>query len=258
MLDLFEKKGNDLGCLSNLFGIWTPISAALVWLAPRIWRWFRYSDISTVFSPRIRAKVKQAQIKVFARVAIVDPRPSDFPVRELKAAGYDLQLYRRARLKDIDELCQFDVVLIGMLGVVRDDPNDGVFALIDALRKANPVQRICVAFEGDATVLQKARLQRKVDVQRAKPLSSMECRAVIDDLFNQTFDIEELIRSGQVELDLLQLADKARVMSCLRDLPTRKTTIQNLEVLLNRHSSTRCFPYIRNAGRLLYSVGHSE
>ena len=69
------------------------------------------------------------------KIAIIDDQPEYFPIEALRQLGYEVRNYKEFSLQDATELLQFDIALIDMEGVIKEDTKTGGGLLIKSLSK---------------------------------------------------------------------------------------------------------------------------
>ena len=183
------------------------------------------------------------RIKTFAQIAIVDDNLADFPVQELKRAGFDIKTYKHVAVSDFDEIAKFDVVFLDMHDIVKDDPTEGGLKLIKVLRQKNPRQKICAVsgnqFNPSATAFFKL-----ADDALNKPISAQRCVEVLEAFLIEKLDPVRIAAeldsfqfpTSEVRKNLLQsMQSAARAKSALTDsavpasLPTTiRSSVQDL------------------------------
>lgn len=172
---------NEAGWLANAFGIGMPLVGGFgLYLRYRT-QLFGVSTFREIAEKRINSIWNDNAAKSFANIAIVDDNISDFPVAELKRAGYRVKAYRQVGLSDFLSLAEYDVVFLDMHGIVKDDLDEGGLKLIAKLRLTNPHQKICAVssktFDPTASMF----FKQADDVQK-KPINAQRCQEVVDGL----------------------------------------------------------------------------
>ncbi len=142
---LFDIKTwfNEVGWLANAFGIGLPLLAIMLFIYQRKTQLFGLSTFAALAERHIVPSWVDGLTKSIADIAIVDDNLSDFPVTELKKAGYRVKTYKQVGLSDFLSLAEYDVVFLDMHGIVKDDVDEGGLKLIVKLRSVNPHQKIC-------------------------------------------------------------------------------------------------------------------
>lgn len=205
------QAANDVGWLANLLGIlgFTGTCAAIFYrfVRPRL----KPSRIDAVIPKDFVSKWSPSKAKSWARIAIVDDQPNDFPTPELKADGYQVQVYKQAALSTTAQLATYDIVFLDMKGIVKDDPEFGGLKLIAELRKTNPSQKICAVssktFDPTAT-----EFFRQANDYKKKPLTAQECRSVIEVFLSELFPSQVLTSAASAALETLPRSSRVTAL----------------------------------------------
>lgn len=201
-MDLLIAWFNGLGWLANALALLT----AAIGIGAFIWRWKKkISGIPKSFTELVESIIKTSlvppSLKQVGQIAIVDDKISDFPVAELKRAGYNIKTYKHVSVSEFDEISKFDIVFLDMLDIVKDDPTEGGLKLIQTLRDKNSRQRICAVsskkFDPSATAFFK-----KADDAQNKPMNAQKCVQVIDAFLSEKLDPKMLARELDMTTDL--------------------------------------------------------
>lgn len=220
MSDLIELfKGLDW--LANALGVLLPVGGVVTFA----WRWQKNrTGIPQSFGALVTATLNPKPIadtlKQVGRIAIVDDNISDFPVAELKRAGYNIKTYKHVNVSEFDEISNYDVVFLDMLDIVKDDPTEGGLKLIKTLRSKNPRQKICAVsskkFDPAATAFFKL-----ADDTQNKPMSAQKCVQVIDTFLSEKLDPKTL--AGELDTtDELRSSERSQVLAQLKESTAKK------------------------------------
>lgn len=228
------QASNDAGWLANLLGILTFIGACAGlfyrFVRPRL----KPASLDKIIPPDFAVKWSPVRAKSWARIAIVDDQPNDFPIADLRSDGYQIQVYKQANLTTTGQLANYDIVFLDMKGIVKDDPEMGGLKLIAELRRVNPRQKICAVssktFDPTATDF-----FRQANDYRKKPLTAHECRAVIDTFLMELFPADRLRTEGRRPIDRLnrnvRIAAVAEVSKFIRAESTEAKLLDRLQQL---------------------------
>lgn len=208
------QTANEAGWLANLLGILGFLGTCAVvfyrFIRPRL----QPNNIEAVVPKGFDTSWSPSMAKSWARIAIVDDQPHDFPTAELKSDGYQVQVYRHAALSTNAQLAGYDIVFLDMKGIVKDDPELGGLKLIAELRKTNPKQKICAVssktFDPTAT-----EFFRQADDYKKKPLTAQECRSVIDVFLSELYPAVALVAAAAAAIDPLPRTGR---VAALRDV----------------------------------------
>jgi CheY-like chemotaxis protein len=215
--------------LANALAIFTPIAALVAWF----WRRSMLTlaqprSFSALASRKLSLPYPAGRLKSFAQVAIVDDNLSDFPVQELKRAGYDVKTYKHVAVSDFDEIARFDAVFLDMHDIVKDDPTEGGLKLIKILRLKNPRQKICAVsgnqFNPSATAFFKL-----ADDTQNKPMSAQRCVEVLEAFLAEKLDPKRLA-------DILDASDslsselRKQLLSAMQSAARNKSTLADADI----------------------------
>lgn len=224
---------NDAGWLANLVGIVSFTGGGVVVFYRFVRPHLVAARIDKAIPTDLERKWNDSLGKSFAKIAIVDDQPADFPTAELKADGYQLQTYRQVTLATTAQLALYDIVFLDMKGIVRDDPENGGMRLIAELRRLNPGQKIC-AVSSKTFDINATEFFRQADDAKRKPLTAHECRAVINTFIGELF-APKIIRSTALQV-MHQLARPRRVeaVTHLRKFVNKEMTLEQLRENMNK------------------------
>jgi CheY-like chemotaxis protein len=184
----------NLGWVANAIAIFTAVAALAAILRKTIARAREYSSFRSLVDSVVTKPIDDLMLKKIGDIAIVDDNISDFPIEELRKAGYQIKAYKQFRIADIHQLAKFDVVFLDIHGIVKDDMEAGGLKLIERLREENPRQQICAVssrtFDPSATSFFKLANDAK-----KKPLTAQQCAEVIDASLAEKFDLNSLVQS---------------------------------------------------------------
>lgn len=219
--------------IANALAIVVPLAGGAAWLWRRAHK--RLSAPRT-FSAYARnqfpSPYPMSRLREVAQVAIVDDNLSDFPIADLRKAGFQIKTYKHVSVGDFEELSKFDVVFLDMHDIVRDDPTEGGLKLIRVLREKNPRQKICAVsgnqFNPSATAFFKL-----ADDALNKPMSAQRCVEVLEAFLKEKFD-PEMLAAFLDEPDRLATTDRREALQWIiarpshRGAPEGPTFLQSL------------------------------
>lgn len=206
------QAANDAGWLANLLGILgfavTCVAIFYRFVRPRL----KPSRLESVLPKDFEHRWSPSKAKAWVRIAIVDDQPSDFPTAELKADGYQVQVYKQVTLATTAQLATYDIVFLDMKGIVKDDPELGGLKLIAELRRTNPSQKICAVssktFDPTAT-----EFFRQANDYKKKPLTAHECRSVIEVYLSEIYPSQAITAAASSAVDGLPRSSRVSVVA---------------------------------------------
>lgn len=203
--------------LANFFGIALPVSALIVAMRKKIFpkkvTGFSVQELADVISN----SPNSVNSRVMGKVAFVDDDIADFPIAELKKAGYQISTYKQVSLSDVAVLATYDVIFLDIKGIVKDDPEEGGLKLLASLRKLNPNQKICAVSNKQYDVLATKFFEQADDVAK-KPMTAQKCSDLIDQFFAEKFNIDRLEQVVLAESSSLDKARRAEYLASINSL----------------------------------------
>ena len=173
---------DSLGWLANFIAIATTLFGGYLLFKKYRVALFGTSTFKMLTENQITHKWHNLEsIRKITEVAIVDDNLSDFPINELRKAGYRVKTYKQVELNDIARLAEFDVLFLDIHGIVKDDIEEGGLKLLPKLREINSRQKICAVSSKTFDPTATAFFKQADDVQK-KPVNAQKCQDVIDSL----------------------------------------------------------------------------
>lgn len=203
--------------LANFFGIATPVAGILFAIRKKIFKTKTVGFSMSELAGNIARSQKPIDSKLVGKIAFVDDEISDFPIAELKKAGYQISTYKQVSLSDVTGLATYDVIFLDIKGIVKDDPEEGGLKLLTSLRRINPNQKICAVSNKQYDVLATKFFEQADDVAK-KPMTAHKCSDLIDQFLSEKFDIGQIERLINFELDSLDKARRADFISSVNGL----------------------------------------
>ena len=190
MLNDFVEFWNSLGWFANFLAVTTPVVSIGIW-------WYRkkqkslkfdlkkYKNISGLVEEIIPNKQELFNlIKDKAKVAIVDDEPSDFPLDYLRNAGFRVDVFEEVSLADYQKFSEYDLVLLDIAGVIKEDKMSGGLELIKRIDSLHSRPQIIAVsskkFDPKAT-----NFFSIADDIMQKPLKDHECEEVIVEMLTK-------------------------------------------------------------------------
>ncbi|CAK14614.1 hypothetical protein [Pseudomonas entomophila] len=200
--------------LANFFGIAVPVTGVVIALL----KWISSKKATRMSLPEVVEKISKSPNKIDAkalgRVAFVDDEISDFPITELKKAGYQISTYKQVSLSDVAILATYDVIFLDIKGIVKDDPEEGGLKLLSSLRKLNPNQKICAVSNKQYDVLATKFFEQADDVAK-KPMTAQKCSDLIDQFFIEKFSVDRIEQVMVAESNALDKAKRNEYLDSL-------------------------------------------
>jgi len=123
------------------------------------------------------------------RVLVVDDDENSFPFEIIRDAGYNVEHW--PDIKDLDKLVRghFDIIFLDICGIGRrfDEEQEGV-GILKHIKQANPLQ-IVIAYSGEAHSSDRIQFFRLADQYVPKTATSLEIKAILDDIVEKRLGI---------------------------------------------------------------------
>ncbi len=176
---------NEMGWVANALAVAAPATATCGFIYKNRKNLFKGSSFLRFAESSVSlTKWNLEDSKKLSKVAIVDDEPEDFPINDLRGAGFSIKSYRQVKLADVAELAKFDVVFLDMYGIVKDDPASGGLRLISELRALNPGQKICAVSSKTFDPTASAFFKQADEVQK-KPIAAQKCQELLRTLLGE-------------------------------------------------------------------------
>lgn len=201
----YVERMNDLGPWANLFGVLTFVFSLLAagrWLYKRFRQRTAPETISAWCRARLGAGVDEIAAKCRKRIkiAVVDDQPQDIASGHLIALSYKVSIFQRIALADVDQLRDYDVVILDITNVVVEDPAKGGLHVIRQL-KSGVHQPIVIAVSGKRYDPSVTEFFKLADAQLKKPVSAQELSGTIDQLLKPNFTIGGIAKLLDKEIE---------------------------------------------------------
>lgn|GEM_PF-6436913 len=119
------------------------------------------------------------------RIAVVDDRPEDYPLAELRRLGYSITDIQTLSLSEIPNLRAYDIILLDINGVLKEDPKRGGFEILKRLKSPKGPFIVAVSSRGfDITMSDFFML---ADQRLKKPIPEVKVEGVLEDAFALRF-----------------------------------------------------------------------
>lgn len=125
--------------LANLFQI-AGFGGTVIFAILRIPSWFKSTFPKAKFSSLEAWAIASSREAISAktiRILILDDEPSDYPIVQLCRMGYRVEEKTNITLNEIDSLRAFDVVLLDIRGVLKEDLRTGGLEILKKLKSGN-------------------------------------------------------------------------------------------------------------------------
>jgi len=207
----------DLTTLGIILAILSLIICIFMYVVP-------WSNLKLLFVKiTLDEYIAQLNLRKMYTVAIIDDEIESFPIDFIRSMDFDVKTYESISFADSLKMSKFDVVLLDVKGVVKEDPDEGGAKFIKILKEARSLLPIVAVSSGKF----QAELNDYFKISDAiinKPIEEFKIREVLTELKADFFDI-----------DILAQSLKERI----RKLPIEKKQKFNLEIQIVKYFSTQ-------------------
>jgi CheY-like chemotaxis protein len=133
-------------------------------------------------------------LKKRVKIVVVDDDEASFPVEELKESGYTIDWWDQIDSSRLNRLESgaFDIIVLDIQGIVSphlSDTEDGL-GVLRRIKGVNANQ-VVVAFSGQTYHLDKMPFYKLADDTMAKPVTTIKCKEVLDDLIKNRVGVPQ-------------------------------------------------------------------
>ena len=213
-INLFIVWLNSLGWFANLITIGIPVSGIILFLLkkPRQWilKKIRKAKLSmqyhTIFEfiQRQGLENKSYISTKELNILILDDEPQNYPIEYLRNCKYKINHREEISLSNIDENLDFDLIILDITGIVKEDKLKGGFELLKRLRKEKPLGQAIIAASSKRFDLSVADFYEMADVKIKTPIEGIEMEEVLEQAMKLKFNVLELAKKLDHTIELVQ------------------------------------------------------
>ena len=213
-INLFIVWLNSLGWFANLITIGIPVSGIILFLLkkPRQWilKKIRKAKLSmqyhTIFEfiQRQGLENKSYISTKELNILILDDEPQNYPIEYLRNCKYKINHREEISLSNIDEILDFDLIILDITGIVKEDKLKGGFELLKRLRKEKPLGQAIIAASSKRFDLSVADFYEMADVKIKTPIDGIEMEEVLEQAMKLKFNVLELAKKLDHTIELVQ------------------------------------------------------
>ena len=104
-------------------------------------------------------------------------------------------------LSNIDEILDFDLIILDITGIVKEDKQKGGFELLKRLRKEKPLGQAIIAASSKRFDLSVADFYEMADVKIKTPIDGIEMEEVLEQAMKLKFNVLELAKKLDSAID---------------------------------------------------------
>lgn len=213
-INLFIVWLNSLGWFANLITIGIPVSGIILFLLkkPRQWilKKIRKAKLSmqyhTIFE-FIQRQGLENKLYISTKelnILILDDEPQNYPIEYLRNCKYKINHREEISLSNIDEILDFDLIILDITGIVKEDKLKGGFELLKRLRKEKPLGQAIIAASSKRFDLSVADFYEMADVKIKTPIEGIEMEEVLEQAMKLKFNVLELAKKLDHTIELVQ------------------------------------------------------
>jgi hypothetical protein len=203
IIDWF-KWFNSLGWLANIITIGIPIYGIILLLLKKPNKWILKKFIKAKLSMQyhtifefIQRQGLENKSYISAKelnILILDDEPQNYPIEYLRNCKYKINHIGEISLSNIDEILDFDLIILDITGIVKEDKQKGGFELLKRLRKEKPLGQAIIAASSKRFDLSVADFYEMADVKIKTPIEGIEMEEVLEQAMKLKFNVLELAR----------------------------------------------------------------
>lgn len=157
-------------------------------------------------------------------ILILDDEPQNYPIEYLRNCKYKINHREEISLSNIDEILDFDLIILDITGIVKEDKKKGGFELLKRLRKEKPLGQAIIAASSKRFDLSVADFYEMADVKIKTPIEGIEMEEVLEQAMKLKFNVLELAK----KLD--------HIIGLVQNIPLRDTIMNEAILYLDNNS----------------------
>ena len=158
-------------------------------------------------------------------ILILDDEPQNYPIEYLRNCKYRINHREEISLSNIDEILDFDLIILDITGIVKEDKQKGGFELLKRLRKEKPLGQAIIAASSKRFDLSVADFYEMADVKIKTPIDGIEMEEVLEQAMKLKFNVLELAK----KLD--------HIIGLVQNIPLRDTIMNEAILYLYNNSN---------------------
>lgn len=137
-------------------------------------------------------------------ILILDDEPQNYPIEYLRNCKYKINHRGEISLSNIDEILDFDLIILDITGIVKEDEKKGGFELLKRLRKEKPLGQAIIAASSKRFDLSVTDFYEMADVKIKTPIEGIEMEEVLEQAMKLKFNVLELAKKLDHIIELVQ------------------------------------------------------
>ncbi len=239
----------DLGVVLSIIGI--VISFSLWLLKPEM-----FKNIFT--HQKIIDYTLSKNIKDDFTIAVVDDELESYPIPYIQSLGYKTKTFNIVSFSQAEELSLFDLILLDVKGVVKEDLDEGGAKLIKLIKEYRPLIPI-VAVSSGYFHTELNDYFKTCDDNIKKPIDQFKIREILSELKQKFYDENELSKLIDNDIHALHISGRKKKNISLSIIKYLKGDLEedNLKVNLHRIATTRTDDLLCNIHKLKDRFKHA-
>ncbi|WP_304635533.1 hypothetical protein [Pseudoalteromonas sp.] len=190
----------DIGILIGVIGL---LIALFTYLFP-------FDRVSKMFEKKkLDQLAKEMKLRSNYRVAIIDDEIDSFPIDFINKMGFDVKTFESISFADSIEIAKFDVVLLDVKGVVREDLEEGGAKFIKILKEARSALPVVAVSSGKFQPGLNDYFKSS-DAILNKPIEEFKIQELLNELKADFFDFEKLSSQLKEQIRKLPVDNKLK------------------------------------------------
>lgn len=124
------------------------------------------------------------------KIVIVDDEPESFPVEYIRNLGFIVEVFEEISYADCEKLTKYDLVILDVMGVVKEDYEKGGAKVINFLKKQRNLLPVIAVSSGRFDAELNEYFKSSNDVLN-KPIDEYKLKQTIEALKKEFYDVDE-------------------------------------------------------------------
>lgn len=184
-------------------------------------------------------------------IAIVDDELDSYPITYIQSLGYSVKTFELISFSQAEELSKFDLILLDVKGVVKEDLEEGGAKLIKIIKEYRPLVPI-VAVSSGYFHTELNDYFKTCDDNIKKPVDEFKIREIISELKLHFYDESNLSRLINDDIQALHISGrkKGNISSAIIGYLRNETEENDLKIHLHKVATTKTDDLLCNIRRL--------
>lgn len=232
----------DLSIILTVAGC---IFSLLLWL-------FKPDFIKNVFKrQKVTGFVKSRNLSDDFTIAIIDDELDSYPIVYIQSLGYKVKTFESVSFSQAEEISKFDLILLDVKGVVKEDLEEGGAKIIKIIKDYRPLVPI-VSVSSGYFHTELNDYFKTCDDNVRKPIDEFKIREIISDLKLEFYDGDNLSKLINDDIQALHLSKNKKNKISLFVIKYLKDDIEidELKVFLHKVATIKTDDLLCNINKL--------